>query len=515
MEDPAGRKERGAYFTPPALVAGLLDLALDPVVAHRAAAGVDAVAALRIADPACGTGNLLVAAVERLRSVLVSLGLAADRAAALAVGCVRGTESDAATARACRGRLRSISPAFVGDQVVVGDGLLDPSIAEGSVDVVLGNPPFLNQLRSSTTRSGADGQALRARFGSAVGTYTDPAALFLVLGHRLARPDGGVVAMIEPTSVLTSRDAGAARRAVIADGALRDLWLIGGGAFDASVEVCAVVVERGASMARTQLHGQVPRAEGALVAAPTVDAPSWSALLAAHAGLPVRDLASAGVLGDVASATADFRDQYYGLIPHVVDRPEADDRRWPRLVTTGSIDPAHLSWGERPTRFAKQRFQHPRIDRSALPPPLAVWADARSVPKVLLATQTRVLEAVVDATGGLLPSVPVISVVPTSPDDLWRVAAVLTCPPVAVEAARRHLGSGRSSRAVRLRAAEVVDLPLPAHLEPWTEAADLLRAGGDLAAVGAAMDAAYGLADDDELLGWWLGLADRAPTPRR
>ena len=100
---------------------------------------------------------------------------------------------------------------------------------------------------------------------------------------------------------------------------------------------------------------------------------------------------------------------------------------------------------------------------------------------------------------------PVISVVaPVA--DLWRVAAVLTCPAVTLEAARRHLGSGRNAKAMRLRAQEVVELPLPADRSAWDEAASLLRAGSPLAEVGRRMDEAYGLVGDEELLAWWLGL---------
>jgi hypothetical protein len=91
---------------------------------------------------------------------------------------------------------------------------------------------------------------------------------------------------------------------------------------------------------------------------------------------------------------------------------------------------------------------------------------------------------------------------------------VLTCPAVAAEATRRHLGSGRTSRSVRLRAAEVLELPLPADRARWDDAARLLQQGRPLAEVGAAMDAAYGLEGDDELLAWWLERADAAPAAR-
>jgi hypothetical protein len=95
---------------------------------------------------------------------------------------------------------------------------------------------------------------------------------------------------------------------------------------------------------------------------------------------------------------------------------------------------------------------------------------------------------------------------------VWHLAAVLTCPAVALVAARRHGGSGRSARALRLRAAEVAELPLPADRAAWDAAADRLRSGASVAEVGAAMDRAYGLVDDRDLLAWWL---DRFPTAAR
>lgn len=514
MTDPAAppldagarRKQLGSYFTPPALVEGLLALSLDPLLGARAADGVDAVASVRIVDPACGDGNLLVGAVERIAAALCGLGVAEVDAVARAVRCVTGTEIDPPTAARCRARLVAMSGAFDSAQIVVGDGLLVDPRPAGSVDLVVGNPPFLSQLRTGTARdrSATADDALRHRFGAAIGAYTDPAALFLAASHRLARPDGGVIAMIEPTSLLTARDAGAVRSAVVAHGALTDLWVIGDGGFDAAVEVCAVVIERGASAGGVRLHDGVGRRPAGVAPGPAADDATWSALLAHHAGLPHRELATSGALGDLVTATADFRDQYYGLVGHVVDRADADDAAFPRLVTSGLIDAARLRWGERPARFAKERYAHPRVDRAGLDGAMATWAEARLVPKVLLATQTRVLEAVADPYGSLLPSVPVISVVPRDEADLWRAAVVLTCPAVAVEASRRHLGSGRTSRSVRLRAAEVLDLPLPSERDRWDEAADLLARAAPLAEVGAAMDAAYGIEGDPVLLDWWL-----------
>jgi hypothetical protein len=517
------RKVRGSYYTPPDVVDALLALTLEPVLAARAADGPEAVAALRIVDPACGAGNVLVAAARRVRDALRTGGLGEREAWAAAARCVVGVDLDPQAARLCRAALREASGGLLraGDvarRVIVADAFTDPGAAPagaprpGRFDVVVGNPPFLNQLGAATARGAERADALRDRFGPVVSAYTDPAALFLLLGVELARPDGGVVGLIEPLSFLSTRDAGAVRDRVLADAAVTDLWVVGPRVFDAWVEVCVPVLAGGARPARTRLwRGRTPeRAPDA--PAPTAGDRSWAALLAAGASVPRRTPRTRGVVGDLAAATADFRDQYYGLAPHVVDRAEVDDEdAWPPLVTSGLIDPGRLRWGEHPTRFNKATYLHPRVDRAALPPALAAWATNRLVPKVLVATQTRAPEAVVDPTGRLLPSVPVITVTvdPARPADLWRVAAVLGAPEVAREVVRRHLGSGLNARAVRLRAADVLDLPLPADEQAWDAAAAALAAGAAAPDVAGLMNAAYGLGDDPELTAWWDSLLPR------
>jgi len=98
--------------------------------------------------------------------------------------------------------------------------------------------------------------------------------------------------------------------------------------------------------------------------------------------------------------------------------------------------------------------------------------------------------------------VPVVSVHPRRPEDLWLVAAVLLAPPVAAWAAQRHLGSGLGPTSLRLRASQVLDLPLPPA--PLTRAGQHLRAG-DVDAAAVESCAAYGLrrSEQDEVLSWW------------
>ncbi|MCB8747285.1 N-6 DNA methylase [Rhodoferax sp. U2-2l] len=71
------RKLTGSYYTPDSLVKELIKSALDPVITQRLAANpaipVDALLAIRVIDPACGSGHFLLAAARRLAERLASL----------------------------------------------------------------------------------------------------------------------------------------------------------------------------------------------------------------------------------------------------------------------------------------------------------------------------------------------------------------------------------------------------------------------------------------------------------
>ena len=312
-------------------------------------------------------------------------------------------------------------------------------------DAVVGNPPFLNQLATATSRRG------RSRFGG--GPYADAAAEFLALAVRLARP-GGRVGLVLPLSMLSTRDVAAIRDDVTRRAALLWMWWSPTQMFDANVRVWAGVWEVGAR------QREVRRAYGpAFEARPPMAMPAtWTGLIADTTG-PACDQRSGpggAVLGDVADFTADFRDQYYGLIGAVSD----GDRGAP-LITSGLIEPNECWWGRRPVRFAKQRFGAPRVDVSLLSPTLRRWAAQRLVPKILIANQTRRIEAVIDRDGEWLPSVPVITCTTERLDD---VAAVLHSGAATDWVHYHAAGSGLSASSVRLTARLLASIPVPATM---------------------------------------------------
>ncbi|KAA1426516.1 HsdM family class I SAM-dependent methyltransferase [Nocardioides antri] len=440
------RRTRGAFYTPPELVDWILDRALTG-------------GASRLLDPACGTGHFLVASARRLGDVRA----------------VHGSDLDPEAVRIARLRLQAEDPsvpaAEIEERVRVADGL---AAWDGATfDAVVGNPPFLGQLKRRTA-----GQR------TGLGAYTDTSAAFLHRALGLVEP-GGIVALVQPLSVLGARDAGPVRAEVAEVGAVSELWVSDRPVFrGTSVLACVPVVRIGAT------------------GGPGPD--DWGRLAAPSFGVPVVDLPpGTGVLGDLAACTADFRDQYYGLVPHVREAVGAPGET--PLVTSGLIEPGTCEWGSRPTRFARQEYAAPVVDVAAVRTgPLASWAEARLVPKVLVAGQGRVIEAVVDERGEWLPSVPVVSVVPHDPADLWRILAVLLAPPVVAHAAARYLGTGLTPGSVKVSARQLAALPLPPDAGPWAAGADLAR-DGRVAEAGAVMTGAYGIDPRSGVLDWWLG----------
>lgn len=468
------RKQLGAWYTPPDLVETMVDAVVTPdFVSSRPV--------ISVLDPACGDGRLLDAVDRRVRSLGVTAMLTGVDVDARAID---------AAARRLAGRdveLRHVDA-------------LAASWSSQRFDLVIGNPPFLSQMAATTTRGGS------SRHGG--GPYADAAAEFLALASELVDPDGGRLALVLPQSLLASRDAAAIRGSIGDRARMVWSWWSDRRVFDAQVYVCVVAFEFGS-----------PESPGRRS--------NWSHVVTTRTAVPpVPDrLRCAGRLGDRARLNANFRDEYYGLVPAV-----GDHECGPPLVTSGHVDPGRSWWGQRPIRFAKQRYERPRVDLERLDHRMRRWARVRLVPKVLVANQTRIVEAVCDAGGEWLPAVPVLGVYPTGAhwddptcgevptdqlaDAAWEIAAVLTSPVASAWSWWRGAGTGLSAGTIRLSPVVLADLPWPSG--DLGDAVDALRAG-DVRACGAAVEAAYGLGDaaDDELVAWWSRLLERTEPRRR
>ncbi len=531
------RSARGAWYTPESVVRGLVALATT-----------DDRPPSSVIDPTCGGGAFLLAALDRYRQ----LGVEADDA----LTRVGGTDIDGDAVRTSRWSLQlwaaangvELDPDAVGLRVadVLAPGSDAPTPLDGQSGhdgaLIIGNPPFATPLRSGRLPESAE--AFREANRDLLGPYSDLAARHLLAALRSAAP-GSTVALILPQSVLASRDTEALRQHCDRVAPLLALWATRDAVFDAGVRACAVVLGPGqppttevtlAAGAEVELVARTDRHEAepghwAGHAARALGAPALPATVASNRGSSSGAVSSGGAgaglgaLAEMATATAGFRDEYYGLVAACREWDGADGGEPNRLVTVGSIDPLDLAWGRRTCRLGGRQWHRPVVDLDALDDRVGGWVSQRSVPKVVLATQSRVLEPVVDRSGHLVPVTPLITVEAPA-DSLDRIAAVLLAPPVVAWAWQRWFGASLSVDALKLAAKQVLELPLPADEVAWADAAALIAeadAGAGSAGAGSAagaasvaravaelMNRAYGA--EDSVYDWWRARADRRGT---
>ncbi|MEI7886905.1 MAG: N-6 DNA methylase [Actinomycetes bacterium] len=534
------RKADGVHYTPAVLARFLVEQAISAL----------GYVPQQICDPTCGAGSFLLAAADAL----------ADRGVAvqeIVEQRLFGGEIDPQAGALAQDSLRAWAEQRIGrvagsrlcPQIAVGDMLLrTPESWVGrnpeGWDLVIGNPPFLSQLATRTSRSSAVREAVQQRFGE-IGVYADSASLFL-LGALDMVCEGGVVVMVQPQSFLATRDTAAVRSSLLGSAQLRGIWASESEFFEASVRVCAPVLQRSVTgdsqlVQSTQSvqvwWGGKPNDLGnteQFVEQQPLPGDSWGPLFARAHGLPSVASTAGQRLCEVATATAGFRDEFYALLDSSVDLGQSGPQllggaQASPLITVGMIDPGSHSWGMQARRFGGRKQLAPAADMAALEklhPRIAEWARARQVPKVLVATQTRIVEAVADPVGRLIPVTPTISVEPRNTsrpqESVWHLTAALLSPPVSARALATHLGAGLSSGALRWSARSVLQVELPIDKTVWASGAVLTQklASCDqadrpknLAELGKVMCAAYEIDSTDAVFGWWLELALRAAKP--
>lgn len=546
------RKADGVHYTPAVLARFLVEQAIATL----------GYVPQQICDPTCGAGSFLLAAAD----VLADSGVAVKE---IVEQRLFGGEIDPQAGALAQDSLRAWAEQRIGrvagsrlrPQIAVGDMLLRrPESWVGrnpeGWDLVIGNPPFLSQLATRTSRSSAVREAVQQRFGE-IGVYADSASLFL-LGSLEMVCEGGVVVMVQPQSFLATRDTAAVRSSLLGSAHLRGIWASEAEFFEASVRVCAPVLQRSVT-GDSQLVQATQSAQSAQSAQPAqsvqvwwggkpkdlgnteqfveqqpLPGDSWGPLFARAHGLPSVNSTGGPRLGEVATATAGFRDEFYALLDSSVDLGQSGPELLSRaqaspLITVGMIDPGSHSWGLQARRFGGRKQLAPAADMDALArlqPRIAEWARARQVPKVLVATQTRIVEAVADPEGRLIPVTPTISVEPRNTnhaqESVWHLTAALLSPPVSARALSAHLGAGLSSGALRWSARSVLQVELPIDETLWASGAGLAQKlascdqtdrAKSLAELGKVMCAAYEIDSTDAVFGWWLELALRAAKP--
>jgi len=207
------RKTSGSYYTPDSLVQCLLDSALDPVVeeALRGKNGVDAeraILALKVCDPAVGSGHFLVGAAHRLARHLARVRantqgdsepspLLYQHALRDVIGrCLYGVDINPMSAELCRVGLwlEALEPgkplSFLDHHIQVGNSLLGTTpalIAKGIPDEAF--TPIEGDLKTTCTELKRDNKRERNEFKFGQGYLFDQPFQIANLASELAKID--------------------------------------------------------------------------------------------------------------------------------------------------------------------------------------------------------------------------------------------------------------------------------------------------------------------------------------
>lgn len=149
------RKTTGSYYTPSSLIQCLLESALDPVIEEAASAkdteaAERALLALRICDPACGSGHFLVAAARRLAKAVAAARTGEEEPAPEAMGealrdvigrCIYGVDVNPMAVELCKINLwmEALVPgkplSFLDHHIQCGNSLLGttPALLEAGI----------------------------------------------------------------------------------------------------------------------------------------------------------------------------------------------------------------------------------------------------------------------------------------------------------------------------------------------------------------------------------------------
>ncbi len=219
------RKRRGHFSTPSRLVEQILD-ACGYTPEHN-------LAQIRVMDPACGSGNFVAGATQRLIAYGVQAALPEATIARLVQRNIWGFDPDPVACflaemqmyNACAtldktgtdpDNISSATSHKIGIgqlQIHQADGLTLPWQQNGQVDLFLANPPYL---------AAKNNDLHIYRFAQQRG-QSDSYLLFLELALQVVRP-GGWLGLVLPDPVLARSNAARERKRLLAETTIHHLW---------------------------------------------------------------------------------------------------------------------------------------------------------------------------------------------------------------------------------------------------------------------------------------------------
>jgi hypothetical protein len=209
------RKTTGSYYTPDALIQQLLDTALDPVLdrATRAEDPQAAILALKVVDPACGSGHFLIAAAHRIGKRLATVRTGEDEPSPESIRhalrdvigcCIYGVDLNPMAVELCKVSLwmDALEPgkplSFLDHHVQVGNALLGATpalIGQGIPDDAFANLEGDENAAAGTARKQNKRERERQNlslFGASMAPWEDARELAVQIASLAGVDDSAV-----------------------------------------------------------------------------------------------------------------------------------------------------------------------------------------------------------------------------------------------------------------------------------------------------------------------------------
>lgn len=207
------KKKQGQFFTPADVVTYLIDRVISP--------DCD-IESLRLLDPACGSGQFLMAAVKRLTAIYCMKGIGINEAVRLILSRnVYGIDNDPMAIRIARHNLCALTGGETGAaaNLFTADYLNDTAIRAADdgnkFDIILGNPPWGSRFSPEKKR------VLKNRFqcaASGVNSFT----MFIERSLQMLT-SRGTLAFLIPEAYLNIKAHTASRQQVLQNTRIIDI----------------------------------------------------------------------------------------------------------------------------------------------------------------------------------------------------------------------------------------------------------------------------------------------------
>ena len=257
-------------------------------------------------------------------------------------------------------------------------------------DAFLGNPPFINAIEGEFD---GDMKAWLSSLRLGLSGTADLSFYFLALAESFTH-ESGSVGMILPRPFLNARAAKTFRQKLQNERSPILLYSPENSSLFAfaNVRVAAVVLARGCKCLGG-VDGDIHHV--------VIDSENWWSCITRTGEASLTTSTIGTRLSELFDISASMTTQAaYEVRKYLEDRP---DTTWPRLVTTGLIDPFECLWGKSKCRYLKSDYAHPVVrPTDSIPKGVAKRLEQSKRPKVLVAGVAGPggrIEAFVDSKG--------------------------------------------------------------------------------------------------------------------